>query len=118
MTSSQPWTYQMMMNCSRCSKDNCSLHPTRLNGCSQLIWTHLTSDGTGVRLPKPTFDGSLIHWKQFWDQFAVSVHNKKNISNAVYLQHAIIKDGDAKNAIEGFGDKAVECSSPAMTDLV
>ncbi len=21
----------------------------------------------------PTFDGNLIHWKQFWDQFAVSV---------------------------------------------
>ncbi len=50
-------------------------------------------------------------------QFAVSVHNKKNISNAektVYLQHAI-KDGDAKNAIEGLShsgnnyEEAVEC---------
>ncbi len=60
----------------------------------QLFASHTvatTSDGTGVRLPKlevPTFDGNLIHWKQFWDQFAISVHNKTNISNAqktVYL---------------------------------
>ena len=59
-----------------------------------------------VKLPKldvPTFNGNLIHWKQFWDQFAVAVHNKTNLSNAektVYLQQ-VIKDGSAKNAIEG-----------------
>ena len=49
------------------------------------------------------FNGNLIHWKQFWDQFAVAVHNKTNLSNAektVYLQQ-VIKDGSAKNAIEG-----------------
>ncbi len=31
-------------------------------------------DGKGVRLPKldvPTFDGDVIHWKQFWEQFSV-----------------------------------------------
>ena len=36
------------------------------------------SDASGVRLPKPdvlTFDGNIIHWKQFWDQFTVSVHD-------------------------------------------
>ena len=74
----------------------------------------------GVKLPKldvPTFDGNLIHWKQFWEQFSVSVHNQLNLSNAekiVYLQHAI-KGGSARNAIEGLshsGDnynEAVEC---------
>ena len=65
----------------------------------------------------PLFDGDIIHWKQFWDQFVVAVHGKTSLSNAektVYLQHAI-KDGSAKNAIEGLfhsGDKyeeAVEC---------
>ena len=77
-------------------------------------------DTSGVRLPKldvPTFDGDIIHWKQFWDQFTVSVHDRTNLSNAekiVYLQHAL-KDGSAKNAIEGLshsGDnysEAVKC---------
>ena len=34
-------------------------------------------DGSGVKLPKldvPVFDGNILHWKQFWDQFCVSVH--------------------------------------------
>ena len=77
-------------------------------------------DGTGVRLPKlnvPTFDGNLIHWKQFWDQFNVVVHNKTSLSDAektVYLQNAI-KDGAARNAIEGLShsgdnyEEAVKC---------
>ena len=43
------------------------------------------SDGTGVRLPKinmPTFDGSIVHWKQIWDQFNVAVHSKTSLSDA------------------------------------
>ena len=79
-----------------------------------------TTDSAGVKLPKldvPTFDGDIIHWKQFWDQFLVAVHSKTSLSNAektVYLQHAI-KDGAAKNAIEGLShsgdnyDEAIEC---------
>ena len=79
-----------------------------------------TVNSAGVKLPKlnvPTFDGNIIHWKQFWEQFTVSVHNRSNLSNAekiIYLQHAI-KDGSAKNAIEGLShsgdnyDEAVEC---------
>ena len=79
-----------------------------------------TTEGTGVKLPKldvPLFDGNIIHWKQFWDQFTIAVHSKTALSNAektVYLQHAI-KDGSARNAIEGSshsGDnyaEAVEC---------
>ncbi len=80
----------------------------------------VTADGPGVKLPKldvPTFDGNIIHWKQFWDQFSIAVHEKPNLSNAekiVYLQHAI-KDGSARNAIEGLShsgenySEAVEC---------
>ena len=66
--------------------------------------TLATTDSTGVKLPKlgvPTFDGNIIHWKQFWDQFTVAVHSRTSLSNAektVYLQHAI-KDGSARNAI-------------------
>lgn len=82
--------------------------------------TRPTTDGTGVKLPKldvPVFDGNIIHWKQFWDQFTVAVHSKTALSNAektVYLQHAI-RDGSARNAIEGLShsgdnyEEAVEC---------
>ena len=79
-----------------------------------------SSDTSGVRLPKlevPTFDGNIIHWKQFWEQFSISVHDRASLSNAekiVYLQHAL-KDGSAKNAIEGLSHsgedyvEAVKC---------
>ena len=75
-----------------------------------------TTGGTGVKLPKldvPVFDGNIIHWKRFWDQFTITVHSKTTLSNAektVYLQH-VIKDGSARNAIEGLshsGDNHVE----------
>ena len=87
---------------------------------SEVSAPRAASDGSGVKLPKldvPTFDGSIIHWKQFWDQFTVSVHDRTNLSNAekiVYLQHAL-KDGSAKNAIEGLShsgenySEAVKC---------
>ena len=57
-----------------------------------------TADGKRVKLPKlevPTFDGD---WKQFWEQFSVSVHDRTNLSDAeklVYLQQAV-KNGSAK----------------------
>ena len=50
--------------------------------------TPATTDGTGVKLPKldvPTFDGNIIHWKQFWDQFTVAVHSKTSLSNACHF---------------------------------
>ena len=84
--------------------------------------SHPAPDSSEVKLPKldlPVFDGNIIHWKQFWDQFSVSVHDRTNLSNAekiVYLQHAL-KDGSVKNAIEGlshFGenyDEAVKLMS-------
>ena len=79
-----------------------------------------TSDGKGVKLPKlevPTFDGNILNWRTFWEQFSVSVHDRSNMSDAeklVYLQHAL-KAGSAKHAIEGLSrsgdcyDEAVEC---------
>ena len=79
-----------------------------------------TTDSSGVKLPKldvPTFNGNIIHWKQFWDQFSVSIHDHTNLSSTekiIYLQHAL-KDGSAKNAIEGLShsgenyDEAVKC---------
>lgn len=66
----------------------------------------VTSDGSGVKLPKldvPTFSGNILEWQSFWDQFRVSVHDRPHISDAeklVYLRQAL-KDGTAKSAIEG-----------------
>ena len=61
---------------------------------------------SGVKLPKmdvPSFDGDILNWRSFWEQFAISVHDRTDLADAeklVYLQQAI-KDGSAKQAIEG-----------------
>lgn len=74
----------------------------------------------GVKLPQidvPVFNGNILHWKTFWEQFLVAVHSRSNLSDSeklVYLRHSV-KDGLAKSVIEGLsrsGDhyaEAVEC---------
>lgn len=76
-------------------------------GHAALIPTPSTSTGSSSgRLPLlkvPTFDGIILHWAQFWEQFTLSIHQCTDLANAeklVYLQLAI-KDGSAKTAIEG-----------------
>ena len=65
-----------------------------------------SSDGKGVKLPKldvPTFDGNILHWRSFWEQFCVSIHDRSNLSDTeklVYLQQSL-KNGSAKSTIEG-----------------
>ena len=65
-----------------------------------------TTDSKEVKLPKldvPMFDGNILNWKSFWEQFCVSVHNCTNLSDSeklVYLQQAL-KGGSAKQVIEG-----------------
>ena len=78
------------------------------------------AESNGVKLPKlevPKFDGHILNWQSFWEQFCVSVHDRSAISDTeklVYLQQSL-KDGAAKGAIEGLsrsGDQyveAVEC---------
>ena len=80
----------------------------------------VTSVSKGVKLPKldvPTFDGNILNWRSFWEQFHVSVHDRSTLSDSerlVYLQHSL-KDGSAKSVIEGLsrsGDnysEAIEC---------
>ena len=84
---------------------DCSHKTKKLLGSS--IKETPAADGKGsMKLPKlnvPTFDGDLLNWSQFWEQFSVSVHERKNLSDTeklVYLQQAV-KKGSAKNAIEG-----------------
>ena len=77
-------------------------------------------DGKGVKLPKldvPTFDGNILNWRSFWEQFRISVHDCSNLSDSeklVYLQHSL-KNGSAKSVIEGLSRsgeyyaEAIEC---------
>ncbi len=74
----------------------------------------------GLKIPKlesPTFDGDILNWTQFWEQFAISIDEHTGLSDSakfVYLQHAL-KGGSAKSVIEGLQgtgehySKAVEC---------
>ena len=73
-------------------------------------------DGKGVKLPKldvPTFDG-VLSWRQFWEQFVVSVHDRNNLSDAeklVYLQHA-----NTVEWLEEFVTKLAEESCEAVRE--
>ena len=65
-----------------------------------------SSNNKEVKLQKldvPTFDGNILNWKCFWEQFCISVHVRPYLSEAeklVYIRYAL-KDRSAKQAIEG-----------------
>ena len=75
---------------------------------------------TSMKLPKisiPTFDGNILNWSMFWDQFNVAIHSSTQLSNSqklVYLRKAL-KDGPAKSVIEGLSQssesysEAIDC---------
>ena len=98
----------------------CSHQAKRQLSLSSKPATSPAVDSRGVKLPKldvPVFDGDILNWRQFWEQFSVSVHDRTSLSDVeklVYLQHAI-KSGEAKGAIEGLsrsGDnyrEAIDC---------
>ena len=75
------------------------------------------SNGKGVKLPKlevPKFDGNIIHWKSFWEQFYISVHDQTNLSDPeklVYLQHSL-KDDSAKDTIKGLSHSGDHYAEP------
>ena len=78
------------------------------------------TDAKGLKIPKleaPTFDGDILNWTHFWEQFSISIDEHANLSDAekfVYLQHSL-KGGSAKSVIQGLSGtgehyaKAVEC---------
>ena len=74
--------------------------------CTKSESSTLPSEHKGVRLPKldvPTFDGNLLNWRSFWEQFRISVHDRAHLSDSeklVYLQQSL-KGGSAKSTIEG-----------------
>ena len=88
---------------------DCSLHVKELlqahsHESTPSLAAH--SDSKGVKIPKfdvPTFHGSILSWKRFWEQFCISVHDRSSLSESeklVYLQQAP-KDGPAGHVIDG-----------------
>ena len=61
---------------------------------------------SSVKLPKisvPTFDGRILNWKSFWEQFDATIHCKTRLNNTeklMYLQVAL-KNGPARFIIQG-----------------
>ena len=57
---------------------SCSLTVKRLlESRNHSTTSPLSSSHEGVKLPKlevPSFDGSILNWKTFWDKFYISVH--------------------------------------------
>ena len=68
--------------------------------------TPTTPGPRGMKLPKievPTFDGDLLQWQTFWEQFSIAIDSRTDISDTeklVYLRLAI-KAGSAKSIVEG-----------------
>ena len=75
---------------------------------------------SGINLPRievPTFNGDILKWKFFWEQFEATVHSKPQLSDTeklTYLRDAL-KDGPAKTIMQGLTQtsesyaEAIEC---------
>ncbi|XP_064406045.1 uncharacterized protein LOC135351067 [Halichondria panicea] len=51
----------------------------------------------GVNLPKieiATFNGDLLSWQTFWEQFDVSIHSRRDVSNAKAVIEGLSQSGD------------------------
>jgi hypothetical protein len=63
----------------------CSLNLKRsLHSHMHVSHASAHSDGTGVKLPKldvPTFNGDILNWLSFWEQFSVAVDSRTNLSD-------------------------------------
>ena len=60
------------------------------------------------RISAPTFDGNILNWVTFWEQFKVAIHSNDRLHDAqkfVYLREAV-KDGSANQVIQGISHSA------------
>ena len=102
---------------------DCSLQLKKLlftlpNPISDPLMESSATMASGVKLPKidvPTFDGNILSWQTFWEQFNIAIHERSSLSDTeklVYLHHSL-KDGAAKKVIEGLsrsGDQYAEAT--------
>ena len=67
----------------------------------------------GVKLPKidvPTFDGDIMDWRRFWEQYEISIHSRTqltDIEKLAYLRQSL-KDGLARSVIEGLSGSGTD----------
>ena len=78
--------------------------------------SHTAPTSHEVRLPKldvATFDGDILNWRTFKEQFCIAIHDRTHFSDGqklAYLRHAL-KYGTVKSTIEElsrFGDHYAE----------
>ena len=80
-----------------------------------------SAEGSGVKLPKlavPKFDGDIVNWRTFREQFCVSIHDRSHLTDLkklAYLRYSL-KDGSAKNVIEGLS-RSGDCYKEAIDSL-
>ena len=91
-------------NVMRMEKDICYC----MYNCSVKIWKLLSTltvtvpssvtSLAGVKLPKidiPRFDGNILGWRTFWEEFKVSIHNHTSLSKtekSAYLHSSLKVD--------------------------
>ena len=74
-----------------------------------------------IKLPNMnvhTFDGNIVNWNNFWQQFNVAVHSKTQMDDTeklVYLRDAL-KDGPARHSMESLTHDS-ECYKEAIDCL-
>ena len=66
---------------------------------------------SGIKLPKinvPNFDGDVLNWNSFWQQFNVAIHSKAQLNDAEKLAYRrdVLKDGPARYIVEGLTQDA------------
>ena len=118
-------TDELMTTLERIDKGvfDCSLKIKRLmySPSTPAESTMSSMEGSGVKLPKlaiPKFDGDIMNWRTFWEQFCISIHDKSSLSDSeklAYLRHSL-KDGSARNMIEGLS-RSGECYKEAIDSL-
>ncbi len=50
----------------------------------------------GVKLPRldvPMFDGNVTHWRSFWEQYVIAVHDRATLSKAEKLTYQARVEG-------------------------
>ena len=82
-----------------------------------MVETPLMAGVSLLRIEIPPFDGNILKWRLFWEQFQVAVHDKphlREIDKLTYLRDAV-KGGPARNVIQGLTQtadsyqEAIEC---------
>ncbi len=56
-----------------------------------------STESKGIRLPKldvPVFDGNILNWRRFWEQFSVSIHERSSLADLLRMvrQRVWLKD--------------------------